>query len=377
MNTKNEQVANTASMMVSVVTKLRAEGAPEVVQLAYAKTVMLDQDQVATRDRQPVLNLVNNQLGTKWSFNQIKKAGDFNPEPAPVRVTELNGTAQVNVAGQPNEATFVEKNANSAGDHAHVEPVTQSTTTAPDHNGQTSSNANEQDTNNMNTKANNTADVNKSVQGFEVAMIAVGRTTPEQRAAAWIAFLATAPELSAKWDAFLLAAEQGKTFDENFVVFSDGLGEEDGSTAVHGFMRWCAANQPKDDGHYADKSRFSLMGDRDEGIRTSWIAAGSAVIGGGMEMFARGGLTTGSAIGTVVGGVGAFFAGEQVDNHVESQFGRYVVGGMIGLALGAGGSALGRNLMPGSNLVSLGGEQAPVEVLPAPVQHVPAGLFGM
>ena len=120
------------------------------------------------------------------------------------------------------------------------------------------------------------------------------------------------------------------------------------------------------------------MGERDEGIRTSWIAAGSALIGGGMEMTARGGLTAGSAIGTALGGIGAFFAGEQVDNMVEGQFGRYVVGGMVGLALGAGGSALGRSVMPGSNLMSLGSsDQAPAEALPAPVHHVPVGLFGL
>lgn len=374
MNAKNEQVENTASMLVAVVSRLRAEGAPEAMQLAYVKTVMVDQTQVSTRDRQPVLQLVNNQLGVNWSFNHIKKAGDFNPEKPPVRVTELNGSAQVNVAGHPDEATFVEKH--SADDHAHQQPVNQSTTTAPDQNGQTSSNANAQDTNTMNAQANNTADLNKSVQGFEVAMIAVGRTTPEQRAAAWVAYLSTAPELTAKWEAFNLTADQSKPFEENFVIFSENLGEEDGSQAVHGFMRWCAANQPKDDGHYADKSRFSLMGERDEGIRTSWIAAGSAVVGGGMEMFARGGLTAGSAIGTVVGGIGAFFAGEQVDDMVESQFGRYVAGGMIGLALGAGGSALGRNLLPGSNLVTMNAVEAvPVEALPA--QTAPAGLFGM
>jgi hypothetical protein len=376
MNTKNDQVANIASMLVAVVSRLRSEGAPEAIQLAYVKTVMIDQEQVATRDRQPVLQLVNNQLGVIWSFNQIKKAGDFHPEAAPVKVTELTGTANVTVAGQPNEATFIEKDL--AGEHVHQEPVTNSTTTAPDQNGQTSSNANEQDTNTMNAQANNTADTSKSIKGFEGAMMIVGRITPEQRAAAWVAYLATAPDLTAKWDAFSLTADQSKSFDENFVAFSEALGEEDGAAAVGGFMRWCSVNQPKEDSHYADKSRFSLMGERDDGIRTSWIAAGSAVVGGGMEMMARGGLTTGSAIGTVVGGIGAFFAGEQVDNMVESQFGRYVVGGMVGLAFGAGGSALGRNLLPGSNLVSLGAtDHAPVEALPAPVHHVPAGLFGM
>jgi len=376
MNTKNDQVANIASMLVAVVSKLRTEGAPEAVQLAYVKTVMVDQSQVATRDRQPVLQMVNNQLGVNWSFNHIKKAGEFNPEPAPVRVTELSGTAQVAVAGQPNEATFIEKDL--AGEHVHQQPVNNSTTTAPDHNGQTSFNANEQDTNTMNAQTTKAADLQKAIAGFEIAMIAVGRTTPEQRATAWVAFLSTAPELTAKWDAFSLTADQSKGFDENFVTFSEGLGDEEGSQAVHGFMRWCAVNQPKDDGHYSDKSRFSLMGERDEGIRTSWIAAGSAVVGGGMEMMARGGLTAGSAIGTVVGGIGAFFAGEQVDQYVDGQFGRYVVGGMVGLALGAGGSALGRSVMPGSNLVSLGAsDQAPVEALPAPVHHVPAGLFGL
>lgn len=378
MNTKNVQVENTASMLVAVVSNLRTESAPEATQMAYVKSVMLDQSQVATRDRQVVLQLVNNQLGTKWTFNQIKKAGEFVPgDTGPVKVQELNGVSQVNVGGQPNEASFVEPKLTA--DHAHQQSTSQSTTTAPDHNGQTTSNANEQDDNTMNAQANMNNDTAQSVQGFEVAMIAVGRTTPEQRAAAWIAYLATSPELTAKWDAFLLAADKATSFDENFITFSDNLGEEEGSQTVHGFMRWCAANQPKDDAHYADKSRFSLMGDRDEGVRTSWIATGSAVIGGGMEMFARGGLTAGSAIGTLAGSVGAFFAGEQVDEHVESQFGRYVVGGMIGLALGGAGSALGRSLLPGNSLINMGTAEvvpAAIEVLPAP-QQGQVGFFGL
>jgi len=374
MNTKNQQVENTASMLVAVVSNLRAEGAPEPIQLAYMKTVMLDQEQVTTRDRQPVLQLVNNQLGVNWSFNQIKKAGDFTHGQEPVKVNELTGSANVKVGGLTPEASFVELNQGT--DHLHQEPVTGSTTTSPDHNDQATSNANVQDTDTMkNANTANNSDLTKNVQKFETAMLVVGRSTPEQRAAAWIAYAATSPELTAKWEAFSLAADKAKSFDENFVIFSEGLGEEVGSETVHSFMRWCEVNKPQDDAHYADKSRFSLMGERDEGIRTSWIAAGSAVIGGGMEMMARGGLTTGSAIGTLVGGVAGFFAGEQVDNFVESQFGRYVVGGVIGLGLGAAGSALGRNLMPGNNLINMGtAEVVPAEAVP--VHHVPAGLFG-
>ena len=195
MNTKNEKVEQTASMLVAVVTQLRADGAPEPIQLAYLKTVMVDQEQVHTRDRQPVLQLVNNQLGTKWSFNQIKKAEEFHNEPAPIKVQELNGTAQVSVSGQPAEASFAKES--QAGEHLHQEPVTQSTTTAPDHNGQTSSNANEQDTNNMNAQTNNTADLNlaEAVKAFELVMTAIGRITVEQRHEGWTSFLGTSPDL--------------------------------------------------------------------------------------------------------------------------------------------------------------------------------------
>lgn len=381
MNTKNAQVENIASQLVAVVTQLRAEGAPEPVQLSYVRSVMLDQDQVATRDRQPVLQLVNNQLGSKWSFNQVKKAAEFVKEAAvaPTRVEELTGTTQVNVSGQPAEASFAKDN--QAGQHTHQQQTNNAETSAPDQAGQTNSNttSNTSEENNMNAKVNDTTmNVADSVKGFELAMGLVGRTTPALRAEGWASYVATSPDLTAQWAAFLATADQTKSFDENFVIFGEGLGEEVGSPVVQGFVRWCSANQPTDGSQYSDKSRYSLMGDRDEGIRTSWIAAGSAVIGGGMEMMARGGLTVGSGIGTVVGGIGAFFAGEQVDNMVDSQFGRYVAGGLVGLAFGAGGSALGRNLMPGNSLIAMNNSEpapAKIEVQPAPQGSV--GFFGM
>jgi hypothetical protein len=380
MNTQNEQVKQTADMLVAVVTNLRAEGAPEAMLLAYLKSVMLDQAQVHTRDRQPVLQLVNSQLGTKWSFNQVKKAEEYRKEPAPVKVQELTGTAQVNVSGQPAEASFAKDGL--VGEHLHQQQTNNAETSAPDQAGQTNSNttSNTSEENNMNAKVNdttlNTAD---SVKGFELAMGLVGRTTPALRAEGWAGYIATSPDLTAQWGAFLATADQTKSFDENFVIFGEGLGEEVGSPMVQGFVRWCSANQPTDGSQYSDKSRYSLMGDRDEGIRTSWIAAGSAVIGGGMEMMARGGLTVGSGIGTVVGGIGAFFAGEQVDNMVESQFGRYVAGGLVGLAFGAGGSALGRSLMPGNSLIEMNNSEpapAKLEAQPAAPQGS-VGFFGM
>jgi hypothetical protein len=382
MNTKNQEVANIASMMVAVITQLRTDGAPEPIQLAYAKTVMMDQEQVNTRDRQPVLQLVNNQLGTKWSFNQIKKAENFVQNNEPIKVQELNGTAQVNVSGQPAEATFVEK-APQVDGHVHLQQTNNAETTAPDQAGQTSSinsTANEQENDTMNAQVNATSNIAENVKAFALAMSLVGRNTAEQRAEAWTAFIATSPEQAALWALFSATADATKSFDENFVTFSEGLGEEEGKTLVTNFMRWSAANQPKGDAHYSDKSRYSLMGDRDEGIRTSWIAVGSAVIGGGMEAFARGGLNVGSAVGTVVGGVAAFFAGEQVDQHVESQFGRYVVGGMIGLGLGGAGAALGRSVLPGNPLLEMNNN---VAAAPARIEAQPTapqgslGFFGM
>lgn len=96
------------------------------------------------------------------------------------------------------------------------------------------------------------------------------------------------------------------------------------------------------------KSRFSLTGEDEEaGPRGGWIGFGAAVVGGGIEMFARDGATVGAAIGTLGAAVGSFLGGELVDKYVDNRLGRYVAAGMMGMGAGSLGSAIGRNLITG------------------------------
>jgi len=118
----------------------------------------------------------------------------------------------------------------------------------------------------------------------------------------------------------------------------------------------------------SDKSRFSIMGTRDEGVRSSWVGAGSAIVGGLLEMSTAGNVSIGAAVGTLVGAAGAFALAEQTDKLIENQFGRYVAAGTAGLAVGALASRAGRyaeGALRGS--VSALETETPVLQLPASV----------
>lgn len=98
------------------------------------------------------------------------------------------------------------------------------------------------------------------------------------------------------------------------------------------------------------RARYSLVAEGDKGPRGCWIAAGAAVVGGGMEMVSRNGVTVGAAIGTLGAAAGSFFVGELIDKHIEHRYGRYVTAGLVGMAIGSVGAAVGRNLITGVQL---------------------------
>lgn len=75
-----------------------------------------------------------------------------------------------------------------------------------------------------------------------------------------------------------------------------------------------------------------------------WVGAGSALLGAGLETFASGEVTIGSAAGAVVGTGLAYWGSEKLAEKVgsESKVINYSMVGTLGLGLGAGGSAAGR-----------------------------------
>lgn len=75
-----------------------------------------------------------------------------------------------------------------------------------------------------------------------------------------------------------------------------------------------------------------------------WVAAGAAVIGAGLESYANGEVTIGSGVGAAAGVTAAYFLTEKAVQLAKSEnaYVNLTLGGVMGLGLGAAGSALGR-----------------------------------
>lgn len=85
----------------------------------------------------------------------------------------------------------------------------------------------------------------------------------------------------------------------------------------------------------------TLRGDRKEGFSSGVIAAGAALIGGGVEMAVRGNLSVGSGLGVALGATAGYFAANAAEDIMESETGRYLLAGSIGLVAGGLGSRAG------------------------------------
>lgn len=244
--------------------------------------------------------------------------------------------------------------------------------TAQQTNQTQSANTEEDTMTNANAHINATNEkATKDFDGFIMFLSSKGMIDGGLRAQAFLNFLEGQPEVQARWATFSAAAPADMDSDHRIYNFLDSEQEFTKSYMVYLMTEFKMEDLSA--GAAEAKSRFTLMNDRDEGVRSSWIGAGAAVVGGGMEMVARGGLTVGSALGTVAGAIGGFFAGELIESNIENQFGRYVAAGTVGLALGAGGSALGRTLLPGQKLLGNNVEGSMIDVDPS----VSAGLIAL
>lgn len=121
----------------------------------------------------------------------------------------------------------------------------------------------------------------------------------------------------------------------------------------------------------------TIRGNRETGFSSGVVAAATAVVGGGLEMAFKGSATIGSGVGTVAGAVGAYFLGESTDKLMESETGRYLLAGAIGVVAGGLGSRIGRGVQdeyvnPSSEVT---GALETLPGAPAPVTQ-PGGLVG-
>lgn len=97
-------------------------------------------------------------------------------------------------------------------------------------------------------------------------------------------------------------------------------------------------------GGVKEKFMTTIRGNRETGFSSGVVAAATAVVGGGLEMAFKGNATIGSGVGTLAGATGAYFLGNATDNLMESETGRYLLAGAIGVVAGGLGSRIGRGV---------------------------------
>lgn len=362
---------------------------------AVLRAVMFDEKLLEKQSRQAFLKRVNEALETDFSMNQVRKADpSLANEPgsdAPViqgtliPVDELHGSGVLELAEQtaetyvnnvkenwvdPAAAQVIEQAAPAVNESVELEQAANTQPTSLEQQAMPLGQEIKQETatNSTTTSATKDADMNTAAQPtpFELhlaAVVAIGYDTEAKRTELYNAFLAANLELQPQAQA---TVNEKLNNDEQFHAFVSKTPE----TLVK-FTKFAEGFKPAVQSAEA-RSRFSLRGNRDEGISSGWIAAGGALLGAALETGHSGSLSIGSGIGGLAAIAGSFFAADLLDEHIGSEFGRYTAAGTLGLAAGALGSGLGRMAHTAiSGKLNSNADGLPA-ALPAPTMSVPA-----
>lgn len=395
---------------VEVLKALKAGGADSTAVLATLKSKMCDEAFLDRKDRQAFLKEINEALGTGYSMNQVRKAdptllvavttASADVKGPLIEVDELHGEATVKLQ-PPAPEDIVRTEEHKLVDHAgnqewvlpngqqqnptleptptpsvvEQEPVVTAAATE-----QTSNTSLEQHTMtnsaiaqqaapaaatsstaaNAETVAMNTAPSKTPLEIFVADLSVLGYPTDEQRQELYNVFLSQNLQFQPQAKASAQAAPEGLSNDAQFHAFVSTVPE-----ANTAFQTFAANFKPAHQSAEA-RSRFSMRGERDDGVRAGWVAVGSALLGAALETGHRGSLTVGSGIGAVAGIVGSFFAAEMLESAIDNQFGRYTAAGTLGLAAGSLGSGLGRMAQTAvMGRLDQGVESAPTLAAPA------------
>lgn len=387
---------------------------------AVLKAKMFDEAFLEKQHRQTFLKRVNEALGTGFSMNQVRKADPTllaaatSPATAALEgtlipVDELHGESVINIqtpapesvvhsethqlVGEPGSEEWILNHGqqqNATLEPAPVSGVAVQEQVAPaataEQTSNTSNTSLEQPTmkttlialtavntpavetaapaastaTNESTVMNNEAKPKTALEIFVADLVVIGYATEAQRDELYNVFLSENLAFQPQASATAKAAPEGLSNDAQFHTFVSQVPEANAK-----FQEFAKTFKPAIQSAEA-RSRFSLRGERDDGVRAGWVAAGSALLGAALETGHRGSLSVGSGIGAVAGIVGSFFAGEMLEGVIDNQFGKYTAAGTLGLAAGALGSGLGR-LAQGaiSSNLSEGTDSAPIG-LPAP-----------
>lgn len=355
--------------------------------------------------RANVVKAVNSAFELKLTMNEIKAAVRPAPKataPAPkatkaINVDGLAGTATVDTAkleeaagaaaadntAQSATAPVAEETTSTTTDHVLVGGIEEAART-----NATQSNSEEQT---MRTPAQIIADAKAEVEQQEAQaqghVHTAQPTTATTSAPAGDTAAPSTPDLGVNTDlliAFLAAHPKHQA------AWNTRRQNNNGASDIDTFKVW-ATNDPAvtadfvlfvqkvgakpEEKTFAGSVMTTLRGERDSGLRSGVVAAAAAVVGGGLEMAFRGSASVGSALGTVVGATGAYFAAEAADGMMESEMGRYVVAGSIGVIAGGLGSRVGR--VAQDRMVGASGEAAGVlSDSPAPAALPPVSTIG-
>lgn len=431
---------------VEALKTIKANGGSSTSLQAVLKAKMFDEEYLDRQHRQSFLKRVNEALGTGFSMNQVRKAdptllvaatsqATVEAEGLLIPVDELHGEATLDLQvpspesiarseeyqlvdnagsqewilakGQQQNATLEPLPANGTVEQEPVAVATttteQTSTTSSEHTMNTNTvisgttgntnaaavpfvaeaatavNTPTPATATNETNAMNNAQSKSPLEVFLADLAIVGYPTPAQRDELYNVFLSENLAFQPQAKSTAMAGPEGLSNDAQFFAFVSKVPEA--NTAFQAFAKTFKPARQSDE----QRSRFSLRGQRDEGVRAGWVAVGGAVLGAALETGHRGSLTVGSGIGAVAGIVGSFFAGELLEDSIDSQFGRYTAAGTLGLAAGALGSGLGR-MAQGAVMGNLNQNSEDVPAaLPAPIVtgsntigHHPAlaALFG-
>ena len=343
---KTEALKETAVIIAAAVNAVRAAAGDEMLQRSVLREKLFDEEMVNPSERKQMLHLVNQELGSKFSMNQIKVAPlNSIAQAAPTVVTEVTGSVEVpGVWGSNSQYMDTTPKKEPAPEPvtapvvapvvaaSEPEPVTPAPTVKP---AATSSTTPVKETTMKNTNVTD--------------LIAINFAAIEDR--------------KSLLDAFILANDNfaylGRQFDKADVAI-ESLSAEDFAILKAWAVEFNKIESEKGAQEFIDAST------RDGGFDSAWIGVGAAVVGGGLSMLAKGEVTLGGILGTAAGAGGAYFLSNQFDDKFEGDFGRYLVAGSIGLALGGVGSHLGGALIDSVMPVTLLGGKKEISIVEQP-----------
>lgn len=419
-------LANSVKVVVDAV-KAFQETSGAGVNAAAATAIInehLHDETLFTKAQRPsAVKAINKQLGTKLSLTQIKRAATVSRAANPIHVDGLEGTAELPKGNQEPEAPAKNPGAADLEQAAAAPAAVASTETAFSLVGGIEQAATKNQTNitessqehNMQTLVAAQRTVKEAAAAgtpgealIDAAAAAPVNAAPAANAAAPAADVANdAPGKLNNEQYESVLAQLGITnakevlefrnsfFANHFAMYNSfkaveeahpekdqktkfgiwvGLNDENTLAFLAFSKAYIVTRSPEAELTLTEKVMTTFRGNRASGFSSGVVAVAAAVVGGAGEALMRGSVTIGSSVGTALGATAGYFAAEAAESLMESETGRYIVAGSIGLVAGGLGARIGRTVQDGvlnnahaDDVAQALPELKRPEALPAPV----------